>query len=407
MNVALLIVGLGLGQGSIFVVQTVLLATGEYELVTVFGTHYSFAMLGIIVVDGGATTILARAVARLSGDPGSRDEVWRIFCETCAIRLLTASLVGAGAAVYALGFAPDDRFSLCYVAFALPGLLLWAGNAVGVLDGLRLSGISGITGAAAYVLTAIGLALAAHRSPEAAGSILGGTFSLGYSVTLGGQWLALRGNGWQPRFHRVTQAGLVRSLNDGVASLFQLLPGQINMRVQLVLSVTYLGVETTALFIYAKQLVTAATQIIAFVLRVDFPGLVNKMSAAGRHGFRSVLESQKTTFYCALTFAVGATVVAGVAAMLPEAGLHRAAAIMASFAPTIFTLSLSLMMNQALAARGAYAAVARAVATSSALGMLVSYLSIAAWQVYAFIAGEVAIHLVGFLIAYRDLRRVG
>ena len=64
------------------------------------------------------------------------------------VPLLVALLVGIGAAIYALGFAHND-FSRGYVLFGLPGLLLWTGNAVGLLDGLKLSGISGITGSAA------------------------------------------------------------------------------------------------------------------------------------------------------------------------------------------------------------------------------------------------------------------
>src|SRR6202043_1761158 len=106
-------------------------------------------------------------------------DFWRTVSETMAVRLLVALLVGIGAAIYALGFGQSD-FSRCYVLFALPGLLLWAGNAVGLLDGLKLSGISGITGSAAYAACAIGLAIAPDASPDIAGSILGGAFSIGY-----------------------------------------------------------------------------------------------------------------------------------------------------------------------------------------------------------------------------------
>ena len=300
---ALLIAGLGLGQGTIFIVQTVLVAAGEYGLLATFGTHYSFAILGIILVDAGASTILAREVARSSAEPMSRDDVWQIFWETSAIRLLVALLVGAVAAVYAFGFA-SDGFSRWYVALALPGLLCWAVNGVGLLDGLRLSGVSGITGSAAYVFTAIGLALAAHKPAETAGAILGGAFSLGYLVTLGAQWTALGRKGWIPRFRRPTRAGLARSLKDGSALLFQFVPGQINMRVQLVLSSVYLDAEMTALFIYAKQIVTAAMQIIGFVLRVEFPGLVEKLAESGKHSFASILGAQKMALYCAVLFAV-------------------------------------------------------------------------------------------------------
>lgn len=403
-NVGLLIAGLALGQGTIFIVQTVLVAAGDYELLAAFGTHYSFAILAIILIDAGASTTLARVVARLSAGSKPNEEVWRIFCETSAIRLLIASLLCIAIVIYAFGFV-SDGFSRRYVALALPGLLLWAVNAVGLLDGLRLSGISGITGSAAYIITAIGLALAAHRPAATAGAILGGAFSIGYLVTLAAQWIALGRRGWLPQFRTMTRAGLVKSLKDGSALLFQYVPGQINMRVQLILSTVYLGAETTALFLYAKQIVTAATQIIGFVLRVEFPGLVERLAVPGKHSIGSILGAQRMAVYCAVIFAVGVTGVAGIAAAVPNFGLHRAAAIIASFAPTIVTLSLSLMMMQAMAALGAYAVIARAVAICSVIGMLVSYALISTLGAYAFVAGEVSFHSIGFYIVYRYLRR--
>jgi hypothetical protein len=404
LNIASLVVGLALGQGSIFIVQTALVSAGEYNLLSAFGTHYSFAILGVILVDAGASTTLARTVARLGAVADGREQFWRIFCETSVIRLLFAVGVGAAAMVYAFGIAADG-FTECYVALALPGLLVWAFNAVGLLDGLRLSGVSGVTGAAAYVAVAIGLCLAAHRSAETAGAILGGVFSIGYLLTVATQWIALRRRGWLPQFRAPTRAGLIRALRDGCAMLFQFVPGQINMRVQLVLSAIHLGAETTALFIYAKQVVTALTQIIAFVLRVEFPGLVEKLSAVGHHGPRSVLDAQKMTLCCAMIFAFGATAIAGLAAALPGFGLHRAAAMILLFAPTILTLSLSLMMIQALAALGAYSAIAAALTASALAGVLVSYLLITRIGIYALVAGEIAFHLVGIYGVVRYLRQ--
>lgn len=403
-NVGLLVAGFGLGQGAIFIVQTVLVAAGEYELLAAFGTHYSFAILGIVLVDAGASTTLARAVARLPSGREASGEVWRVFCETSAIRIAVALIVGAAAAVYVWRLSSDE-FSRWYVALALPGLLLWAVNGVGLLDGLRLSGISGITGSAAYLVTAAGLALAAHRSAAAAGAILGGAFSIGYLATLIAQWTTLARKGWYPRFHRVTRAGLTRALTDGCALSFQILPGQVNMRVQLVLSTVYLGAETTALFVYAKQIVTASTQIVGFVLRVEFPSLVEKLSAAGKQSLGSMLGAQRMALYCAAMFAVGVTVVAGIAAQVPDSGLHRAAIVIAGFAPTIFTMSLLLMMMQALAATGAYGLAAGALAIGSAAGMLVSYMLVSMLGVYAFVAGEVVLNLVGLYVGYRYLHR--
>jgi O-antigen/teichoic acid export membrane protein len=404
-NIALLVVGLGLGQGSIFIVQTVLVAAGAYELLAAFGTHYSFAILGIILVDAGSGTTLARVVARLSTDGKPSDEIWRIFCETTAIRLLIAALIGTAAVTYAGGFASDD-FSRWYVPMALPGLLLWAVNGVGLLDGLRLSGISGITGSAAYVVTAIGLALSTQKPTGAAGAFLGGAFSIGYVLTVAAQWAILGRKGWLPRLEKITRKGMAKSFGDSCALLFLYVPGQITMRLQLVLSAVYLGSETTALFVYAKQIMMASTQIIWFVLRVEFPGLIEKLAVPARQALGRILEAQKLSLYVAMALAVGATAVSVIAAAVPDFGLHRAATIIAAFAPTMLTMSLSLMVTQALAALGAYAAIARAIAISSAAGMLVSCMLVSTLGVYAFVLGEATFNLASFYIAYQYLQRM-
>jgi O-antigen/teichoic acid export membrane protein len=403
LNISLLIAGLGLGQGTIFAVQTALVAAGEYRLLSAFGVHYSFAILTILMIDAGGSTILARMVAHQPHGQAPGDDVWQAFCEMSAIRLVIACLIGTAAVVYAFGFAPDG-FSRWYVALALPGMLLWAVNAVGLLDGQRMSGVSGITGSAAYLVTAVGLAFAAHRSPAAAGGILGGAFSAGYLMTLVAQWVVLGRMGWFPRYRKPTRDGLVASARDGVALLFQLVPGQVNMRVQLVLSAAYLGAETTALFIYAKQVVTALTQIIGFVLRVEFPGLVKKFATPGKRTVTGIVKAQKTTLYLATAFATVAAALSGIAALIPGFRLHQAAFVVMLFAPTIWTTSISLMINQGLAAMAAYAVSARALVLSSAVGILACYLLISPFQVYALVASELIFHLTGFYIVYRYLR---
>lgn len=403
LNIILLIAGLGLGQGAIFAVQTALVAAGEYRLLSAFGVHYSFAILAILTIDAGGSTILARMVARRPHGQGPGDDLWQAFCEMSTIRLLIACLIGTAAMVYAFGFAPDG-FSRWYVALALPGMLLWAVNAVGLLDGQRMSGVSGITGSVAYLVTAVGLALAAHRPPAIAGGILGSAFSAGYLMTLIAQWVVLGRVGWFPRYRKLTREGLVASARDGIALLFQLVPGQVNMRVQLVLSAAYLGVETTALFIYAKQVVTALTQIIGFVLRVEFPGLVKKFATSGGQSVTGIVKAQKTTLYLATAFAVAAALLSAIAAALPGFRLHQAAFVVMLFAPTIWTTSISLMINQGLAAMAAYAVSARALVLSSAVGILACYLLISPLQVYALVVSELTFHAAGFYIVYRYLR---
>ncbi len=90
---------------------------------------------------------------------------------------------------------------------------------------------------------------------------------------------------------------------------------------------------------------------------------------------------------------------------MPDFGLHRAAIVIAGFAPTIFTMSLLLMMMQALAATGAYGLAAGALAIGSAAGMLVSYMLVSMLGVYAFVAGGGRIESGWLSVGYRYLRR--
>ena len=405
MNIGLLIAGVGLGQGTVFVVQTWLVAHGRFELLSAFATHYSLAVFAVILVEGGSSAIIARKLAQLSSGQGEREEFWRVVSDTMAFRLLVAVLVGIGAVAYVL-WSPNDGFSRCYVLFGLPGLLLWAGNAVGLFDGLKLSGLSGLTGSLAYVASALGLALTPDASPETAGSILGSAFSVGYLLTVTTQWAVLRSYGWVPHFHKITAAGFSRSFRDGCTLLFQAMPGQVILRVQLVLSSIYLGAETTALFAYVKQLVTMAIYIVAIVLRVEFPRLVQILSRSKAQSLRGVFEAQRMTLYCALVLTLGGIMISVLGLMAPQYRIGAAAMTLLMFSPSILTASLSLMMIQALLALGAYGAVARATAIGAALGAAVSALFVTVLGLYGLLLGEVVFHLVCLLLMYRDMRRL-
>ncbi|WP_453951707.1 hypothetical protein [Bradyrhizobium sp. USDA 377] len=403
-NLGLLIVGMAAGQGAIFAVQTWLLANGRFELLSWFGTHYSFAIFGIILTDGGTSTILARDMARLSSSQESSDEFWRSFCEIVVFRLSVVMLLGLVAAAYIVTVATDG-FSRSYLLCILPGLLLWAGNATGLLDGLKLSGISGVTGSCAYVASAVALALAPNASPETAGLILGGAFSGGYVLTVLAQWMILSRFGWTPRIKQVTSAGLILTFKNGAAMSFQLVPGQIGWRAQLALSAVYLGSETTAVLTYVKQIVNAVTMIVMMVVRVDFPGLVQKVSRTTEPSFRTIAEAQKTTLACAVAFTVGAILVSSLSYIVPQSRFAAAAHALLMFSPTILTTAFSAMMAQGMVALGAYAAVARITTIGAAAGIAASCLLVGPLGLYAILLGELVSHGLGFVLMHIDISR--
>jgi O-antigen/teichoic acid export membrane protein len=401
-NVALLIGGYALGQGAIFAVQTWLVARGAYDLLSAFGTHFSFAMLSIFLIDAGSTTTLARQIARLSAAQ-TNDELWPVFWATVVVRAAIAMTVGVATLVYALAFS-SDAFSRYYLLAILPGLAIWTGNAVGLLDGLRLSGLSGVTGSIAFATSATGLALAPNMPPGAAGVVLGCAFSIGYALTVVAQWTVLGRLGRYPRFRRPTRHGTRRALRDGLALLSQFAPGQLILRFQLVLSTAYLGTEATALFVYTKQAVIAMTMLVGFTLRVDFPGLVERMARVKEHSIRSIFEAQKSAMVGALFLSGGTLVACFAAPLVPQYNLVRAAHLLMAYAPSIITISAVLIMMQGMAATGNYVAGAKIMAISTLAGAIVSYLAIGPFGIYGLLIGEVSIHLLGLGLLYGHLR---
>lgn len=364
LNLALLVGGFGLGQGSIFLAQTFLVATGRAELLALFGTHFSFAILGIIAVEAGSLTILSAEIARLvTRADGDTDSLWRAYWETTVFRLTAAIIailiLGGIAWSFELG-----EFSRAYAMGAFPALLLWAFNGAGFLDGLQKSGISGITGSIAYIASALALILAIDRDPGTAGLITGTALSIGYAVTVLVQFGALSALGWRPRFVTPTARGLRKAYVEEISMLAGLLPGQLYFRAQLAISSAFLGTTPTAILVYAKQIVGAASQVAGFARRVEFPRMVQRLTADPATSPVAVMGMQKGSFLIAVALAA-AIVICGMVVVSVGSGFSRDAWLFLSFfAVTILSESVGQSLVQGLFAQSRYhsAAVIRILA---------------------------------------------
>jgi hypothetical protein len=239
LNLAMLIAGYGFGQGSIFVAQTWLVAHGRLELLAMFGTHFAFAMFGILVVDANALTILARHAASRDDGAQGASTLWRTFWETSSFRALLATLVIGGGALGAVVI--DEPFTDSYVLFAAPAFAVWAINAAGLLDGLKLSGMSGVSGSLAYASSAIALLFVQGLDHRDAGAVLGAAFTGGYVLTVAAQFAALRAFGWRARLKRPRVKGVLAASRAGIALLGVTLPSQLHFRIQLLLGSLWLG----------------------------------------------------------------------------------------------------------------------------------------------------------------------
>lgn len=403
-NLGMLIGGFGLGQGSIFLVQTWLVATGETELLALFGTHFSFAILGIVAVEAGSLTILSAQIARRVQAGGDKAEVWRDYWETTAFRL-TVGLLLVGAGCAALAFWPLPGFSRGYLVWSLPALLLWAFNAAGFLDGLQKSGVSGLTGSIAYVASAAALFLVRDLPPESAGAWTGAAFSLGYALTVAAQLAALALSGWRPAWAAPTRGGVRQAFIEESSMLAGLLPGQLYFRAQLAIAALFLGHGATAILVYAKQIVGAASQIAGFARRVEFPRLVQAVAGDRSLGPAATIRIQRSSLAIAAAFAA-LIFAASIAVMAMARGFAvEAWGFLALFCVTVLTESVGQALVQGLFARSRYHAAAMARILAVALAVVFGYVFVSTFGVRVFVLSDLLSHAIVITLSLWWLNR--
>ncbi|MGV3552657.1 hypothetical protein [Rhizobium sp.] len=392
-NLGMLIGGFGLGQGSIFLVQTWLVATGETEMLALFGTHFSFAILGIVAVEAGSLTILSAQIARQIHAGGERDGVWRSYWETTVFRLTVAViLVALGLGALALSPLPD--FSRNYLVWSLPAMLLWAFNAAGFLDGLQKSGVSGITGSIAYVASAVALFLARDLSPAQAGAWTGAAFSIGYLLTIVAQFVALAASGWRPAWVAPSGLGIKTAFIEEGSMLAGLLPGQLYFRAQLAIAALFLGHNATAVLVYAKQIVGAASQIAGFARRVEFPRLVQAVAGNPALGAAATMRIQRSSLAIAAAFAAAIAIAALVVIAMAQGFAVEAWGFLLLFCVTVLSESVGQALVQGLFARSRYHAAAIARIVAVAIAVVFGYVFVGTFGVRVFVVSDLVSHLI-------------
>jgi peptidoglycan biosynthesis protein MviN/MurJ (putative lipid II flippase) len=390
-NLGMLVSGFGLGQGSIFLVQSWLVATGNTEMLALFGTYFSFAILGIVAVEAGSLTILSAQIARQLHGGGTKADVWRSYWETTVFRLSVAVvLVAIGLAALSFSTLPD--FSRNYLIWSLPAMALWAFNAAGFLDGLQKSGISGLTGSIAYVSSAVALFFSSHMDLADAGAWTGAAFSLGYLLTITAQFAALTVSDWKPQWARPSRNGVRQAFIEEGSMLAGLLPGQLYFRAQLAIAALFLGHNATAVLVYAKQIVGAASQIAGFARRVEFPRLVQAVASNPGLSTAATIRIQRTSLVIAAAFAVIIAAVAVVVISSASGFAVEAWGFLALFCVTVISESIGQTLVQGLFARSSYHAAAIARIVAVAIAVVFGYLFVSVFGVRVFVLSDLLSH---------------
>ncbi|RDJ10388.1 hypothetical protein [Rhizobium grahamii] len=401
-NAALLVASFCMGQGSVFLVQTLLVSRGELELLARFGTCFSFAVLALMIVDFGSVTSVARRVAfaDIKGDPA---EIRHCFWSASIVRFCVAITVASIASLYALG-AQDD-FARAYVTAATPALVFWAFNAGGILDGLKLSGLSGVTGMATYFCSGAALLPASGLSANQSGLILGAALSIGCGIAVTMQLLALWHVGRPPGRISATWRRCADLVREGLSVLLAVLPGQLSFRFQLIICSLLFGQGLTAIFLYGRQITAAGSQVLEFVRRAHFPLLVHGIATSASPVWTAFGIQRLATWLS--VFGSSGLLIAGLLIVgSTHAAIAAAAGVVSLFSFGILSGALVSTLSQAAQALGHY----RAVALSANGAMLICFVATAALGYWLGLAGlavaEVVSHAAGaFCLWYLLFRR--
>lgn len=380
LNLTLLALGFGLGQGSLFLANTYLYWSGHYQLVADFGSANALVTLVIFVGDWGGTTYLAAASVS-SDEDKSADRKYG------ALSVFRIILAIAYVAVLVLIWRGKGGLLTSYLVASAPGIVAQALSPVGLLDGRARSGLAGLSQALPFVAVAIVMPFCTPLKPDTAGSILGAITTLSSVVCI-----AL-----QVRLARVKLAEFRQGFDlrrivtvavEATPYMLTPLPGHILFRGQIYLANAYLPEATLALFIYARQIIGVGYQAAGFYLRVDLRDFALWLLKARPSALQVLTQAGAVRLALALTIAIL------VAAPLLYPYRAELATAVAFYAFAIVTLTSSSTLQRVYLLTNRARTNVIVLTLSSALSLTYAYLFIDNRSISTLIICEIFAHVV-------------
>ncbi|WPL11555.1 hypothetical protein Thiosp_01304 [Thiorhodovibrio litoralis] len=371
---------------------------GDTALLGIFGFHFAVSILCLQIVDfGGVVTIARYTLSRIEGAENPF-EISRYFWTMCVVRAGVAALLVVAFILY-LGYQ-EKGFSYFYVIGAMPAYLIWIFNPAGLLDGVKASGVAGVTASFPYLISALfiptGLFVDSERDY---GLLLGCALSIGTFLSCAAQWIALSRFNLPLTFVGWRRETLILVLKEGISQILFLLPSQLISRTQIFLVGSTLGASQAGVFVYARQVIAAATQVIGFSLRAEFPALVQRMDCQSKGRWITALINQRFTIGLALIgFLVAFSFPLAATKILPNSFDEPLGAIIA-LAPLIVTTGLYLVFLRAMMALGWFGSTAILGVLSSVIALFIGWRLVAEWGIPGLMIGEACAHCLGCFLA--------
>ena len=268
-----LFAGFALGQGSLFVVQTWLLAKGELTAVASLGVAIAVLSLAQWTADWGGLVLLARHA--LVG--GKSRAVWAANIA----RLLVAVPTVGSLAIFAAYYAPTDPFASGMLFGGLAVAPIWAFNISGLLDGYGESAFSGPLASLPWLTSSATVFVVLHESGPTlnAGVWVGGAYALGCALCVFFQYLLVRK---VPTFRQETGvptlAEVFGYLRQGASYAAGDFPTQLYGRLLIFIVAANLSQQMTGLYVYVRQILGGFAQALALIKRIEFRRLSSALA---------------------------------------------------------------------------------------------------------------------------------
>lgn len=318
--------GLLIGQGSLFLVQSWLIADGKFSAVASLG--FAIAVLSLVqwISDWSGINILARdAIFHRGPEP--------IRVANRARLLISVPVVCVHAAFVYFGCRTDEFESGILYGGLLVGPI-WSLNIIGFLDGSGKSARSGpLTGIPWFAASLASYTLLrAGPASSSAGFWVGAAYSAGCAGSVLLQHLTIRSL-LRSSKKVISRRELLAYLSQGLFFSLGDAPGQVYARVVILIVDSVLGSQMAGVYIYIRQLISAAAQFVGAIKRVELPGLGGLVSLR-RLTVSSVFQAQRVSFAVALLAAGGCVAAWAGSSMLP-ARFRIAAAYLPLFGITV------------------------------------------------------------------------
>lgn len=352
--------GIVLGQGSVFLLQTVLMTSGRIAITASFG--FAFAVLSLVqwTADWGGLVLQGRC----RSEDLSFDRIW----EMALARQFVAPAILACQLSFAFFYRSTDELAAGMIMGGALIAPIWACNLAGLLDANGKNALAGpLAGLPPALAVLAGCQLLrANFHPISVGISIGAAYAVGCLLCVLGQILIARQLTPLKLPRAVSFRGARRWLVEGAVYCAGEFPAQFYGRALLLIVTKSLGLHTAGIYIYIRQIISASAQAVLLIKRVEFSALRRVATNRPLH-ITDVLRVQQVSLIASLSVFVGSLF--GLFIHVPPS-LVDVAAVLPYFSSTIPVWASAVTLGQVVVVSGrvrSYSSFMVATTTVSAL----------------------------------------